>query len=532
MIIPKSVYNDERGREKLYEGVRIFAGAVKSTLGPAGKTVLIEGSNFPGGYIATKDGVTVADNLRFEDPVHDMVAVMLRQAAQKTAKSAGDGTTTSVVLTEAILNAYKKHYDPELGISTVDVTRGIQAICDRMVEELDKMAIPVSGDMLRHVATISTNNDPELGELVSDLFSEVDVVTIEESKDASTYSNVIRGLHVDKGYSSRYMITNPRTEECVLENAYVLLYDQEIHRLESLFGFLQTIISENASLLIIGNLSIEAMATLNANIMQGKGKFKAAAIAPPDFGYLKAEKMEDLAYVLGGTYFSEETGDDISQVSIGHLGRARKVTISANETVIEPMVDTAIRSEERIASIQELMEKADEHGKRDLESRLKSVKGSYGIIHVGAPTAIELREKKDRIEDAVCAVRAAKEEGILPGGGKAILEAFSCASGLDDIKNICFDIMTDVVEEPLRQMLVNAGLSSDDISQAVHAVVLSEPDLGYNIKTGQYCNLIEEGVIDPAKVTKNALINAVSVANTILNTSCIVVNMREASIQK
>lgn len=521
-MIPKQVYLDDEGQKRLREGLRIFAGAVKSTLGPSGRTVLLESEKVIGGFRATKDGITIAESLRFEDPIHDLVALMVLQASKKTADSASDGTTTSVVLTEAIINAFDK-YSKDSGLSVVEITRGIQAICDEMVKELDKASIPMDNKMIEHVATISANNDPVIGKIIADVFREVELVTVENSTSTSIKTEIIRGIKIDKGYTSRYFITDTKNAECVLDNPMVLLCDREIKDLRSIIEVGEHCAKNGIPLLIIGTLSEEALATMNANVM--KGIIKAAVVQPPSTGHLKGEKMEDLSYVLGAKYFSVDTGDNLENVVVGDLGRARKVTITSSTTIIEPNVESAELIQERINELKEAKKSANEVDTMNINSRIESIESSFGVIYVGAPTSIEQKELRDRIDDAVGAVRAAKEEGILPGGGVGLVEA-AISTTSDGGDNVSRMIMSEVVISPITQMMLNAGINPDSIKNNY------KKGYGLNIKTGEFCDMVKAGVIDPTKVVKSALINAVSVATTILSTSCIITNTRETFVQK
>lgn len=525
-MTPKTLYLDQTGHDKLKEGIRMFAAAVKSTLGPAGNTVLMKSERVPGGYIATKDGVTVANELAFEDPVHNMAAVLLRQAARKTADKVGDGTTTSVVLTEAILNAYDKlvldgTITPMNATSTL---RGLTDLAKEVCLELDRMSIPVEGDMLRQVATISANNDDELGRIIAEAFEGVDVVTIEDSSSQETYSKVVSGVKVSRGWVSRHFITDVARQECVLENPYVLLYDSKIDNLRGLREILERIIAEGRSLLIVADVSAETLATLNANVLNKI--IRACVISPPDFGYRKSEKMSDLAEVLGGVNYSSDTGDNLMVVTFEGLGVAKRVVISETMTLIEP-VGTEQTGEAMTARVLELEQMklvtTDPGTLKAIDSRIEAICGGYGVVYVGASTEVELREKKDRVDDAVCAVRAAKEEGVLPGGGKSLIHAMTrhleSNPDLMDIPHV--DIMGQAVMTPLITMLRNSGLD-DGHARYIGSEVFTK-DLGYDIRTQEFCNLVERGILDPCKVTKSALMNAVSVATTILSTKCIVV---------
>lgn len=503
----KLIKKDADARKELIEGIRLFSAAVKSTLGPSGRTVILQGPNYIGGHHITKDGVTVARSLRFENKIHDTAALMLRQASEKTAAAAGDGTTTSVVLAEGLIDSFEKHYSGS--DSVIEVLRDVNKVCEGVIEQLDKMSVDVNGDMLYHVATISANNDTKLGRLISDVFSHVDIVTVEDSKGDDVYCEVVTGMKLDRGYSSRYFITDAKKSECVLENAYVLLYDSKIHDLHGMEHILAEVIKNNKSLLIVGQLEPTALNALNYNVLQGN--IKAAAIEPPSNGYRRDDIMRDLAYVMGCEYYSEETGDDLQVVTIDGLGFVKKVTISENATIIEPLGDDMFeRINYRVADLTELEQT------EDVAIRLQAISGNFGIIHVGAPSGVEQKEIRDRVDDAVAAIRAAKEEGILPGGGQALLHAFVDVDV--EASDLAYTIVHDTLIRPLLQMLDNAGIV--DGMDIVEQVTIG--DKGYNIKTGEWCDMIEAGVIDPTKVTKNALRNSMSVATTILSTNCIV----------
>lgn len=505
----KVIHRDQEGRDQLIEGIRLFSDAVKSTLGPSGRTVILQGPQYIGGHHITKDGVTVARSIRFENKIHDTAALMLRQASEKTASAAGDGTTTSVVLAEAFINGFEKYYKIEHG-SVIDVLRDVHKICDELIRKLDDMSIEVTGDMLQHVATISANNDATIGKLIADIFAEVDVVTVEDSKGEEVYAEIVTGLKLDRGYASRYFITDVKKQECVLDNPYILLFDAKIHDLHGMEHILAEIIKSNKSLLIVGTLEPNAMNAINYNVLNGN--IKAAVIEPPSNGYRRDDIMRDLAYVLDAQYYSEETGDDLQMVQLEGLGRATKITITDQTTIIEPNPDAIERIGYRVADLK------SEEPSDEIDIRLKAISGGFGVIHVGAPSSVEQKEIRDRVDDAVAAIRAAKEEGILPGGGSAILDAFT---DIDiEAKDVAFEIVHHAVEAPLRQMLGNAGRLEDDIDDIVHQVTTSP--LGYNVKTEYFEDLIETGVIDPTKVTKNAIRNSISVASTILSTNCII----------
>jgi chaperonin GroEL len=520
-MIPKQIFEHEEAQKKLREGIAAFAAPVKATLGPAGRTVIVEDGRFVGGFKATKDGVSVAESLRFMDPVHDIVAVMMKQAARKTADAAGDGTTTSVVLAEAIINAYDA-LKSELPV--VEVIRGIQKLCDAMIESLTQMAIPATPEMISQIATISTNNDPFLGALISEIFNKVDSVTVEGSKDGTTYSEVVKGLKIDKGYVSRYFITDHKKQECVLDDPYILFCDKEIKDIMALAQILKPIVENGQSLLIVGRLSDNSLSTINMNV--SNKALKAAVVTPPAFGQLSGKKMEDLAFITGGKFFSDDTGDNLQSITMAGLGRAKRVTITANSTIIEPTDDAVERISERMSDLKSLKEVAQSFEIEDIDSRIESACGEFGIIHVGAPTEIETVELRDRVDDAVCAIRAAKEEGVLPGGGTALIDAFMLnvvgPQHLDEAR----EIMLSAVQAPVAQMLLNDGADIEYAHGIIDQVGVGN---GFNVKTREFCDMKEAGIIDPAKVVKSALKNAVSVATTILHTSFVVTNVRDTS---
>jgi chaperonin GroEL len=538
---PKKVYIGDEGKDRLREGIKLFSAAVKSTLGPSGKYVLVEDSQIIGGFSTTKDGITVAKAIRFEDPVMDMAANMMRQASERTSKNVGDGTTTSVVLTEAILDAFDRLYDPSCGLSIVDVTRGLEKIKNDILAELDKAALKVtSKEMLKHVATISTNNDPELGELVAEVMHGVDNAIVEMHGLATTKVETIRGLTLGRGWTSPYFANDSRRRECILDNPYVLICDREIPHVNAISEMLAAHFlyvpkvqevpqghpkyvepREGKPILIIAPVASEALEALAYNA--SKKMLKVCVVAPPSFGEDSKDRMRDLAQVLGGTYFSKDVGDDFQMVTFESLGRARKVTVTDENTIIEPLVEQEEEIESLVSYLTGLKEDADETELKRIEGRIQAVCGAYGVITVGAATPIELKEKKDRIDDAVCAVRAAKKEGVLPGGGVALIDSFGLIGAGN--QGIDYRIMSKSLEAPLRQMLLNAGKAdAEAIMCSIHELPHGH---GMNIKTGETGDMIEMGIIDPLSAVKNAIENAVSVASTILNTECVVSHIRQ-----
>jgi chaperonin GroEL len=514
-MIVKQVHFGDEGQKKLKKGIKTIAGAVKSTLGARGRTVLIESENHVGGMTVTKDGVTVAKSINLYDPTENLAVMMMRQAAERTATVAGDGTTTSIVLAEAIIDAADKYLSETDNVT--EVIREINHLANIVVHKLDKRSKKLSGKKLVDVATISANNDKEVGKMIADAFSEVDMVTVENSQTTSTYVEIIKGMKIDRGYSSRVFVNDFKKQECVLDNPYILISDHEINNIMNLERILVPIVSQGRSLLIIGELGQNALNTLNANV--AGGKIKACSILPPSFGYRKKDLLEDLSVALGGVYFSEDTGDDLSLIDLDSLGRATKVIVSNNMTVFmhsESREDAII---ERVNELKEMRDAAtNDDEKNFLNERIANLSGGVGVIYVGALSDIEQKEKKDRIDDAVCAVQAALEDGILPGGGVALLDIGLTVC----IHNTAADkIMGEALRAPFNQIVTNSGKNCDEI-------LMNRPmGDGYDVKGEQYGDMVKLGIIDPTKVTKNALLNAVSVATTIMSTNAIITNVRD-----
>jgi len=508
MAILKHVHFGQDGQEKLISGINTLADAVKSTLGPKGRTVLIESENHTHGVVITKDGVSVARSINLLDPVENMAVGIAREASEKTATQAGDGTTTSIVLTQAIINEARKQLGGAVDMGTV--TRELQAIAAKVVDALKEMAVPVTDETLVDVATVSANGDAEIGELIADAYKQVSYVSVADSKTSETYSEIIQGIKIDRGIGSRFFITDQKKNEGVLQNPYVLVSDQKIENLSKLEHVLAPIVQNGDSLLIISEMGMNAMNTLNVNAM--KGTIKVCQILPPDFGYRRKELMEDIAAMVGARLVSEDTGDELSLVGMDWLGKADKVISSQEQTVI-----VGGRGEQSVvdARIEALKGSTDAFE----QQRLANLTGGIGIIYVGADSEIEQKEKKDRVDDAVCAVRAALEEGILAGGGVALHNA---TTALVESNSKASAILKEALKAPMRQILKNAG---DDWAYVEGQ--MDEPGLGFNVRTQRYGNMIEMGVTDPAKVTRTALQNAVSVASTIMGTSVIVSNVRD-----
>jgi chaperonin GroEL len=521
---PKELHFDKQGREKLLEGITKMSKTVKSTLGPLGNTVMMESMNHTRGMIITKDGVTVAKEIEFEDPVENLAVKMMKEASDRTATSAGDGTTTAIVLTEAIIKEGMRLIDREPNINTSQLARDISKISEDVIKSLDKSSKKVSGDTLRDVATISTNNDKDLGKMIADAYGDLGKdgkLTVENSKTEDTYIDITKGIKIDRGYSSKLFINNQRNDECILDDVHILMTDMEITNILQIEGVLKPIINQNKKLLIIGNCASNVTNTLAANVMQNN--LKLCNIIPPSFGYKTNELMSDIALAVGAKYFSESQGDNIGMLSMDDLGHADKIVVGKNETII---IKESERTEDIQTRIEELKVQRDNNTNKNekdfIDERISLLTGKVGVIYVGANSDIEQKEKYDRVEDAVCAVRSAIEEGILPGGGIALLR---CAEDLGD--GHASDVLYGALIAPIEQILTNAGEDVKEIRDKVCSCADVPKNYGYDVKNKVYGDMYEMGVIDPAKVTKNALKNAVSVATTILSTNAIVTMKRK-----
>ena len=525
-MIVKEIHFEETGREKLKSGISKMARAVGSTMGPMGNTVLIESEHHIGGITSTKDGVTVARAVNLYDPTENLAAMLMREAATKTAKSAGDGTTTAIVLAEAMITEAEAHMTEHS--NRTEITRHMTRIAEQISDDLTSVSTKVDESMLYHVATVSANNDDVLGKLIGDAYTEVGddgIVVADNSKTTKTYSSVTNGISFDRGLVSRYQITDTKKEIAELDNPYILVTDLEIPSFKSIANLLEMIVKEGRPIFIIGEVSMDFAATLNSNIV--KGKIKGAHVIPPHFGYRREEMMMDLATATGAIYISEKTGSDWGLVTIGHLGQADRVIIDATSTsIIHNTEELNTPTKERIADIRSLLKKDDNDEAQDfLKERLAMLSGKVATIYVGGKTEIEIKEKRDRVDDAVLATRAALEEGILPGGGIALLDQVLLGCNVKDEGDELTAqlIMDKALLYPFNQILKNAGLDPEEIQDNGEIGYGN----GYNPKTRTYGDMIEMGIIDPTKVTKHALLNATSVATTILMTSAIITNVRE-----
>ena len=521
---PKDLRFGEEGRLKLIKGIKAIAGAVKSTLGPNGNTVVIESPNHTHGITVTKDGVTVAKAVDLLDPVENIAVKMMKEAADRTATNAGDGTTTAIVITEALVEHGMSEIEPKH--NRTEVLRQMVELSTGVVDKLKRRAKKVSGGMLHDVATISANNDKEIGKIIAEVYKDVGrsgIVTVERSQTPDTYAETTMGLKIDRGYLSPLFINDQKKDECVFEDVMILVADIEIGNILSIEQILKPIIQEGKKLLIVSPCHTNVVNTLAANVM--KNNLKICAIQPPSFGYKQHELMQDLAVSVGATYFSEKTGDDLSQISFADLGHAAKVIVDKEKTIV---LKSNLRTDEekikeRVNQLWQAHAAATKKADKDhLLERIASLTGGIGVIFVGGNTDLEQKELYDRVDDAVCAVRSALEEGILPGAGKALFEStIDIQADWSEEKKVAARVLNGAMVTPLNQILDNAGIKYDDVYP--DWVEIGE---GYNLKTAKYGDLIKMGVIDPLKVTRSALQNAVSVATTILSTNAIITMAR------
>lgn len=531
---PKNLDFGSDAQEKLIRGIKKMANAVKSTLGPSGNTVLIESPHHTHGITVTKDGVTVAKSIDLLDPVENLAVRMMREAADRTATTAGDGTTTSIVLTEALVSSGMMLLNDSPEVSRVDVFRHMVSLTDGVVASLKKKSRKVTKRRLLDVATISANNDKAVGKIIADVHTKVGengIVTVEKSMTHETYSEVTNGVKVDRGYTSPMFINNHKRDECIMEDVYVLVSDAEISNILQIENILKPIIQGGKKLLIVAPASTNVVNTLAANVM--KSNLGMCNVPPPNFGYKQHELMQDIALSVGATYFSEKTGDDLSIIEFSDLGHASKVIVGRDSTVI--LKDDAGNNAQIDERVAELWVQHDNNPhkqeKEFILTRIASLTGGIGVIYVGGNTDLEQKELFDRVDDAVCAVRSAMEEGILPGSGVALYDESRRLQSDKNVdvsssKRIAYAILSCALLSPMTQIFNNAGLTTDKVD-----IDKVGGSMGYNVKTGEYGDLYKMGVIDPVKVTRSALQNAVSVAVTMLSTDAIITMARTYEAQ-
>ncbi|MCC6839496.1 MAG: chaperonin GroEL [Flavobacteriales bacterium] len=524
----KNIQFEVEARDRLKRGVDHLANAVKVTLGPKGRNVIID-KKF-GAPQVTKDGVTVAKEIELKDAVENMGAQMLKEVASKTADIAGDGTTTATVLAQAIVTAGLKNV--AAGANPMDLKRGIDKAVVSVVEELKKMSKAVGDDnaKIKQVASISANNDDTIGSLIAEAMAKVKkegVITVEEAKGTDTTVEVVEGMQFDRGYISPYFVTNAEKMEAELENAYILIYDKKVSTMKELLPILEKSAQTGKPLLIIAeDVDGEALATLVVNKI--RGSLKVAAVKAPGFGDRRKAMLEDIAILTGGTVISEERGFKLENAELNMLGKAEKISIDKDNTTIVNGAGKKADITGRVNQIKAQIETTtSDYDKEKLQERLAKLAGGVAVLYIGAATEVEMKEKKDRVDDALHATRAAVEEGIVPGGGVAYIRA---QKALDKMEGGNADETTGIaivrraVEEPLRQIVANAGMEGSIVVQKVRD---GKADFGFNARTEEYENLLAAGVIDPTKVTRVALENAASIASMLLTTECVISEEKE-----
>ncbi|MBE0644769.1 MAG: chaperonin GroEL [Bacteroidetes bacterium] len=524
----KIIEYDVEARNALKRGVDQLANAVKVTLGPKGRNVVID-KKF-GAPTITKDGVTVAKEIELEDPIENMGAQMVREVASKTSDVAGDGTTTATVLAQAIVREGLKNV--VAGANPMDIKRGIDLAVIKVVEGLREMSQEIGDNKasIANVGAISANNDMAIGTLISDAMEKVGkdgVITVEEAKGMETLLEVVEGMQFDRGYLSPYFVTNTDSMKTELENPYILIYDKKISGMKDLLPILEKTAQQGRPILIISeDVEGEALATLVVNKL--RGTLRVAAVKAPGFGDRRKAMLEDIAVLTNGTVISEEKGYKLENASLNYLGTAKRVEIDKDNTTIVEGAGEADAIKQRINEIKVQMENTtSDYDREKLQERLAKLSGGVAVLKIGASTEIEMKEKKARVEDALHATRAAVEEGIVPGGGVALLRALAKLDGVHGInedQDVGIDLIRRALEEPLRQIVTNAGLEGSVI---VAKIKEGTGDFGFNASTEVYENLIEAGVIDPTKVARIALENAASVASLLITTECTIVEKKE-----
>ncbi len=524
----KDIKFNLEARDLMKQGVDQLANAVKVTLGPKGRNVIIE-KKFGAPQI-TKDGVTVAKEVELADAFQNAGAQLVKSVASKTGDDAGDGTTTATVLAQAIVREGLRNV--AAGANPMDLKRGIDKAVGTVVSEIKKMSEQVGSDYqkIEQVATVSANNDPEIGKLLADAMGKVSkdgVITIEEAKGRDTTIGVVEGMQFDRGYLSPYFVTDTEKMECVMENPYILIYDKKISNLKDFLPILEPAVQTGRPLLVIAeDVESEALTTLVVNRL--RTQLKICAVKAPGFGDRRKAMLQDIATLTGGLVISEDTGLKLEQATIEMLGSSDKVTVSKDNTTIVNGHGQSELIKDRINQIKnEIANTTSDYDKEKLQERLAKLAGGVAVLYVGAPSEVEMKEKKDRVDDALCATRAAIEEGIIPGGGVAYIraqKALETLKGENADEQTGIQIIRRAIEEPLRQIVENAGLEG---SVVVNEVRNGKDDYGYNARADKYENLKASGIIDPAKVTRVALENAASIAGMFLTTECVICDAKE-----
>ena len=524
----KLIKFDIKAREELKKGVDQLSNAVKVTLGPKGRNVILD-KKFGAPHI-TKDGVSVAREVELADAFQNIGAQLVKEVASKTNDDAGDGTTTATVLAQAIVNEGLKNV--AAGANPMDLKRGIDKAVERVVASIKAQAQEVGDDFskIENVARISANNDAKIGELIAEAMKKVKrdgVITVEDAKGTDTYVDVVEGMQFDRGYISPYFVTNAEKMSCEMEHPYILLFDKKISTLKDMLPILEQTAQSGRPLLIISeDVDSEALATLVVNRM--RGSLKVCAVKAPGFGDRRKEMLEDIAILTGGVVISEDMGMNLASATIDMLGTAEKIAVNKETTTIVNGAGNKDKIADRVAQIRTQIETTkSSYDKEKLQERLAKLAGGVAVLYIGAPSEVEMKEKKDRVDDALSATRAAVAEGIVPGGGVAYIRCLDDLEGFtgdNDDETTGIRIVKRAIEEPLRQIVNNAGLEG---AVVVNEVRNGKDDFGYNARTEKYENLYETGVIDPAKVTRVALENAASIAGMFLTTECVIAEKKE-----
>lgn len=524
----KIIKFDIKAREELKKGVDQLSNAVKVTLGPKGRNVILD-KKFGAPHI-TKDGVSVAREVELEDEFQNIGAQLVKEVASKTNDDAGDGTTTATVLAQAIVNEGLKNV--AAGANPMDLKRGIDKAVVKVVESIKAQAQEVGDDFgkIENVARVSANNDAVIGELIAEAMKKVKrdgVITVEDAKGTDTYVDVVEGMQFDRGYISPYFVTNAEKMSCEMEHPYILLFDKKISTLKDMLPILEQTAQSGRPLLIISeDVDSEALATLVVNRM--RGSLKVCAVKAPGFGDRRKEMLEDIAVLTGGVVISEEKGMNLGSATIDMLGTAEKISVNKENTTIVNGAGDKEKIADRVAQIRTQIENTKStYDKEKLQERLAKLAGGVAVLYIGAPSEVEMKEKKDRVDDALSATRAAVAEGIVPGGGVAYIRCLDALEGLtgdNEDETTGIRIVKRSIEEPLRQIVNNAGLEG---AVVVNEVRNGKGDFGYNARTEKYEHLFETGVIDPAKVTRVALENAASIAGMFLTTECVIAEKKE-----
>ncbi|MBN1388261.1 MAG: chaperonin GroEL [Bacteroidales bacterium] len=524
----KEIRFDIEARNLLKEGVDKLADTVRVTLGPKGRNVVLE-KKF-GAPMISKDGVTVAKEIELDDPFQNLGAQMVKEVASKTGEDAGDGTTTATVLAQAIINVGLKNVTA--GANPMELKRGIDKAVSEVVKHIAKQAKVVGDDLnkIEQVARISANNDDEIGRLIADAMSKVKkegVITVEEAKGTETTVEVVEGMQFDRGYISAYFVTDTEKMEADLENPYILIHDKKISTMKDLLPILETTAQNGRPLMIIAeDVEGEALATLVVNRL--RGSLKVCAVKAPGFGDRRKEMLEDIAILTGGTVISEEKGLKLEHATLDMLGQAEKISVDKENTTIVNGAGEKEAIEARVGQIKkQISTTTSDYDKEKLQERLAKLSGGVAVLYIGAASEVEMKEKKDRVEDALSATRAAIEEGIVPGGGVTYIraiEALEKLEGENEDQNTGIEIIKRAIEEPLRQIVINSGKEGAVVAQKVKE---GKEDFGYNARIDKFENLYDSGVIDPAKVARIALENAASIAGMFLTTEAIVVEEKE-----